>query len=77
LVQIIYSQLFYVLQKYRIFAVPKWQKHQNKKFLSMSSQHNFGKKGAFFGKLVLTIILFIIMLIWIYQKNGHMVPQAQ
>ncbi len=43
----------------------------------MSSQHNFGKKGAFFGKLVLTIILFIIMLIWIYQKNGHMVPQAQ
>ncbi len=43
----------------------------------MSSQQNFGKKGAFFGKLVLTIILFIIMLIWIYQKNGHMVPQAQ
>jgi hypothetical protein len=43
----------------------------------MSTQSNFGKKGAFFGKVVLTIILFIIMLIWIYQKNGHMVPQAQ
>lgn len=43
----------------------------------MANQSDFGKKGAFFGKVVLTLILFIIMLIWIYQKNGHMVPAAQ
>jgi hypothetical protein len=40
----------------------------------MSGSSDYGKKGAFFGKLMLTIILFIIMLIWIYQKNGHFVP---
>jgi len=37
----------------------------------MSSNNDFGRKGAIFGKVVLTIILFIIMLIWIYQKNGQ------
>ncbi|HMR87523.1 MAG TPA: hypothetical protein PKD51_05190 [Saprospiraceae bacterium] len=36
----------------------------------MSANNDFGRKGAIFGKVVLTIILFIIMLIWIYQKNG-------
>ncbi|HLO55077.1 MAG TPA: hypothetical protein VK169_12365 [Saprospiraceae bacterium] len=36
----------------------------------MSTNNDFGRKGAIFGKVVLTIILFIIMLIWIYQKNG-------
>jgi hypothetical protein len=40
----------------------------------MSAQSDFGRKGSIFGKVVLTIILFIIMLIWIYQKNGHFVP---
>lgn len=40
----------------------------------MSSNSDFGRKGAIFGKIVLTIILFIIMLIWIYNKNGHFVP---
>lgn len=36
----------------------------------MAANNDFGRKGAIFGKVVLTIILFIIMLIWIYQKNG-------
>jgi hypothetical protein len=40
----------------------------------MSTNSDFGRKGAIFGKIVLTIILFIIMLIWIYNKNGHFVP---
>jgi amino acid transporter len=40
----------------------------------MASNNDFGKKGAVFGKIILTIILFIIMLIWIYQKNGHFLP---
>jgi len=40
----------------------------------MSTNSDFGRKGAIFGKVVLTIILFIIMLIWIYNKNGHFVP---
>jgi hypothetical protein len=39
------------------------------------SNADYGKKGTTFGKIVLTIILFIIMLIWIYQKNGHFVPE--
>jgi hypothetical protein len=37
----------------------------------MSNSNVYGKKGATFGKIILTIILFIIMLIWIYNKNGH------
>ena len=41
---------------------------------TMSSNSDYGRKGAIFGKIVLTIILFIIMLIWIYNKNGHFVP---
>jgi hypothetical protein len=40
----------------------------------MSNNSDFERKGAIFGKVVLTIILFVIMLIWIYQKNGHFVP---
>ncbi|HMT53281.1 MAG TPA: hypothetical protein PKD16_05450 [Saprospiraceae bacterium] len=40
----------------------------------MSTNSDYGRKGATFGKVVLTIILFIIMLIWIYNKNGHFVP---
>jgi len=40
----------------------------------MSTNSDFGRKGAMFGKVVLTIILFIILLIWIYNKNGHFVP---
>jgi hypothetical protein len=40
----------------------------------MSTNSDYGKKGAFFGKFMLTIILFIILLIWIYNKNGHFVP---
>ncbi|MFN8339434.1 MAG: hypothetical protein U0T36_10495 [Saprospiraceae bacterium] len=40
----------------------------------MSANSDYGRKGAIFGKVVLTIILFIIMLIWIYNKNGHFVP---
>ncbi len=40
----------------------------------MSTSSNYGRKGAIFGKILLTIILFIIMLIWIYNKNGHFLP---
>ncbi len=40
----------------------------------MASNSDYGRKGSIFGKVVLTIILFIIMLIWIYNKNGHFVP---
>jgi hypothetical protein len=40
----------------------------------MSANSDFGKKGAIFGKIILSIILFIILWIWIYQKNGHFVP---
>jgi amino acid transporter len=38
------------------------------------SQSDFGRKGTTFGKIILTIILFIILLIWVYNKNGHYVP---
>jgi hypothetical protein len=35
----------------------------------MAANNDYGRKGAIFGKIILTIILFIILLIWIYQKN--------
>jgi len=31
---------------------------------------NYGGKGAFFGKFLLYFALFIILVIWIYNKNG-------
>lgn len=37
----------------------------------MASNNDYGRKGAIFGKIILTIILFVILLIWIYQKNFH------
>lgn len=40
----------------------------------MSTNNNYGRKGTIFGKLVLTILLFIVMLIWIYKMNGHFLP---
>lgn len=39
------------------------------------SASQYGKKGATFGKIILTIALFVILLIWIYQKNGEFLPQ--
>lgn len=38
------------------------------------ADNDFGNKGAFFGKFLVTVILFIIMLIWIYNKNSHFLP---
>lgn len=38
------------------------------------SNSDFGSKGTTFGKIVITIILFFILLIWVYNKNGHYVP---
>ena len=38
----------------------------------MSTNSDYGRKGAILGKIVLTIILFISLLI--YNKNGHFVP---
>lgn len=43
----------------------------NKSVQIMASNNDYGRKGAIFGKIILTIILFIILLIWIYQKNFH------
>ncbi len=40
----------------------------------MSTNSDYGRKGAIFGKIILTIILFIIMLIWIYNMNGSFLP---
>lgn len=40
----------------------------------MSKIDNYGKKGATFGKIVLTILLFMVMCIWIYQMNRHFLP---
>lgn len=40
----------------------------------MSTNSDYGRKGAIFGKIILTIILFIIMLIWIYNMNGRFLP---
>lgn len=36
--------------------------------------HNYGQKGKTFGKIVLFIALFIILLIWIYGKNQAGLP---
>lgn len=38
------------------------------------SNSDYPRKGAIFGKILFTIILFIILLIWVYQKNWHFVP---
>jgi len=40
----------------------------------MANNNDFGRKGTIFGVIMLTIILFIIMLIWIYNKNGTFLP---
>ena len=37
-----------------------------------SSGNNYGKKGGCLGKFILAFILFIILLIWVYQKNGQL-----
>jgi len=44
----------------------------NKKQIMSENQEdlNYGSKGACFGKFLLFFALFIILLIWIYQKNG-------
>jgi len=34
---------------------------------------NYGSKGACFGKFLLFLAIFIILLIWIYQKNGDFI----
>lgn len=31
--------------------------------------NDYGKKGAFFGKVLLGIAMFVILIIWIYWKN--------
>ncbi len=41
---------------------------------NIMANNDFGSKGAFFGKFVLTVILFIILVIWIYNKNFHFLP---
>ncbi|WP_235297979.1 hypothetical protein [Portibacter marinus] len=33
------------------------------------SGHNYGKKGVWFGRIAILFALFIILLIWVYQKN--------
>jgi len=33
------------------------------------ANNDYGKKGIFFGKAVLGIAIFIILIIWIYWKN--------
>lgn len=39
----------------------------------MASQgNNYGKKGSCLGQFILFFILFIILLIWVYQKNGQL-----
>lgn len=44
----------------------------------MSGQSSdFGKKGATFGKIVLGIILFIILLIYIYNHPSNSAPVIQ
>ncbi|MBL0099134.1 MAG: hypothetical protein IPP49_03005 [Saprospiraceae bacterium] len=60
---------YYGYKNYCIFAAVLIITHN-----IMTSNSGYGRKGAMFGKVVLTIILFIIMLIWIYNKNGHFVP---
>jgi len=35
------------------------------------SNHDYGKKGIFFGKAVVGIAVFLILIIWIYWKNQN------
>ncbi len=37
----------------------------------MSEGHNWGKKGACLGQFAVALILFVILLIWVYNKNGN------
>jgi len=34
--------------------------------------HNYGKKGGCLGQVLLVFLLFIILLIWVYQKNSQL-----
>jgi len=40
----------------------------------MAANNDFGRKGAIFGKIIATIILLVILMIWVYSKNGHFLP---
>jgi len=35
------------------------------------SNNDYGKKGIFFGKAIVGISVFIILIIWIYWKNQN------
>ncbi len=38
------------------------------------ADHNYGEKGKTFGKIMIAIALFVILLIWVYGKNQLGVP---
>jgi hypothetical protein len=38
--------------------------------MSDGSNQNWGKKGACLGQFLVMVFLFIILLIWVYNKNG-------
>lgn len=42
--------------------------------MSGGVDHNYGAKGKTFGKIVLAMALFFILLIWVYGKNQAGVP---
>jgi len=37
-------------------------------------EFNYSRKGSFFAKTIIGIILFILLWIWIYSKNGEGLP---
>ena len=40
----------------------------------MSGQTDYGKKGAYFLGFIGFVLLFVILLIWVYSKNGEFLP---
>ena len=40
----------------------------------MATGNNWGKKGSALGIVFLVFLLFFILLIWVYQKNGEFLP---
>lgn len=39
--------------------------------MSEGNNQNWSKKGACLGQFLITFLLFVILLIWLYQKNQH------